>query len=53
MSPKDCVDANCSFVYKWVDNKDSTIFEITALLDTSVSSDSAWVAIGNVIIKTC
>ena len=37
MNPQGCVDSNCTFIYKWSDNKDKTDFEITTLLDSSVS----------------
>lgn len=43
LHPKDCVDANCLFIYKWVDNKDSTNFEITGVVEPG---DLVWLAIG-------
>ena len=46
LHPEGCVDSDCSFIYKWADQKDSTDFEITALLRDRVSVDSAWIAIG-------
>lgn len=46
MHPEGCTGSDCSFIYKWADNKDSTDFEITALLREKVSIDSSWIAIG-------
>ena len=43
LHPKDCVDENCLYIYKWVDNKDSTNFEITGVVEPG---DLVWLAIG-------
>ncbi len=44
MNPAGCTDAKCAFIYKWQDAGDSTVFEITALLN--VSQTQSWAAIG-------